>query len=188
MKIFLTDQAPNFEGLLRQLVTQPIMSYDRTKLQEKTTTIDIETERALEQIDLDVLFNYGIFPSNIMSYLTQWGQENRKMRVGDTILQQVFIPPIKQFSQKAVFGVRVNCIIDETDRKSFSYETVEGHVERGESSFTLERLGNGLIFKIRTFSEPGNFLTKLLGPILTVPYQSYCTRRALEHVKGQLER
>ena len=186
MKIYLTDQADNFDELLKQLTTKPTMTFDKTKLKEKTTTIDIKTEKTLGQIDLDFLFDYKIFPSNIMTFVTEWKKEKRKMKIGDTILQQVFIPPTKTFSQKIVFGVRINNIIDETERKGFSYVTIEGHVEKGESTFTIEKSHGGLIFKIMTFSEPGNLLTKLVGPIFTVPYQTYCTRTAMENVKRQI--
>jgi len=187
MKIYLTDQADNFDGLLKALTTKPAVTFDKTKLKEKTTTIDIKTEKTLGQINLDFLFDYKIFPSNIMTFLTQWGQEKRKMKIGDSVLQQAFIPPTKAFSQKIVFGVRINNIIDEADRKGFSYVTIEGHVEKGESTFTIEKMNSGLIFKIKTFSEPGNLFTKLVGPIFTVPYQTYCTRTALENVKRQIE-
>ena len=187
MKIYLTDQADNFHGLLKQLTTQPTMTFDKTKLKEKTTTIDIKNKKTLEQLNLDFLFDYKIFPSSILTSMTQWGQEKRKMKIGDTILQQVFIPPTKVFSQKIVFGVRINNIIDEADRKGFSYVTIEGHVEKGESTFTIEQNANGLIFKIKTFSAPGNLLTKLVGPIFTVPYQTFCTRTALKNVKRQIE-
>jgi Domain of unknown function (DUF1990) len=187
MKIYLTDQADNFDGLLKQLAIKPTMTFDKTKLKEKTTTIDIKTEKTLRQLNLDFLFDYKIFPSNIMTFMTQWEQENRKMKIGDTILQQAFIPPTKTFSQKIVFGVRINNIIDETDRKGFSYVTVDGHVEKGESTFTVENSNGGVIFKIKTFSEPGNLLTKMVGPIFTVPYQSYCTQTALDNVKKQIE-
>ncbi len=187
MKIHLTDQKDNFDGLLKQLATKPTMKFDKTKLKEKTTTIDIKTEKTLGQINLDFLFDYKIFPASIMTFLTQWGKEKRKMKIGDSILQQTFIPPTKTFSQKIVFGVRINNIIDEADKKGFSYVTIEGHVERGESTFTIEKSNSGLIFKITTFSEPGNLLTKLVGPIFTVPYQSYCTQTALKNVKRQIE-
>ena len=169
-------------------MTKPTMTFDKTKLKDKTTTINIKTEKTLEQINLDFLFNYQIFPSNIMTFKTQWGLEKRKMKIGDTILQQAFIPPTRTLSQKIVFGVRVNTIIDEADRKGFSYETIEGHVEKGESTFTIEKDDHGLIFKIKTFSKPGNLLTKLVGPIFTVPYQTYCTRAALYNVKRQIEK
>ncbi len=186
MKIYLTDQADNFDRLLKKMMTKPTMTFEKTKLKEKTTKIDIKTERTLGQLNLAFLFDYKIFPSNIMTFMTQWGQEKRKMKIGDTILQQVYIPPTKTFSQKIVFGVRISNTIDETERKGFSYETIEGHVEKGESTFTIEKVDGGLIFKIKTYSEPGNLLTKLVGPIFTVPYQTYCTRTALENVKRQI--
>lgn len=186
MKIYLTDQADNFKELLTELTTKPTMTFDKTKLKEKITTIDIKTDKKLETLNLEFLFDYKIFPSSIMTFLTQWGQEKRKMKIGDTILQQAFIPPTRVLSQKIIFGVRVNKIIDEADKKGFSYETIEGHVEKGESTFTIEKSNSGLTFKIKTFSEPGNILTRLAGPIFTVPYQTYCTRSALENVKNQI--
>ena len=187
MKIYLTDQADNFDGLLRALMTRPIMMFDKTKLKVKTSTIDIKTDRTWAQLSVDFLFDYKIFPSNIMTFKSQWRQEERKMKIGDTILQQVFIPPIRTYSQKIIFGVRIDSVIDETNRKGFSYVTIDGHVEKGESTFTIEKNDRGLIFNIKTFSEPGNFLTKLVGPIFTIPYQTYCTRAALENVKRQIE-
>jgi uncharacterized protein (UPF0548 family) len=58
----------------------------------------------------------------------------------------------------------------------------------GESTFTIEKSGESkLFFKIHTFSKPGNFLTKLVGPFFSIPYQSYCTKKALENVKRQIE-
>ncbi len=163
------------------------MPFDKRKLKEKVTAVHIKTDKRLDQLNLDFLFDYKIFPANIMTYMTQWGMEKRKMQIGDTILQQALIPPTSFFSQKIIFGVRINTIIDEVDRKGFSYETIEGHVEKGESAFTVEQTAQGFIFKIQTFSEPGNFLMKLVGPIFTVPYQGYCTRKALENVGRQIE-
>ena len=187
MRIYLTDQSHNFGKLLKQLQTEPTSAFNKTKLKEKTTTTCIKTNRTLKELDLGFFFNYQIFPPNIMTFMTQWNHEHRQMRIGDTILQQVFIPPTKTFSQKMVFGVRVNSVIDEPKRRGFSYVTIEGHVEKGESTFTVEESERGLVFKIRTFSEPGNLLTKIVGPIFTVPYQAYCTREALENVKRQIE-
>ena len=67
----------NFDGLLKQLTTKQTMTFDKTKLKEKTTTIDIKTEKTLGQINLDFLFDYKIFPSNILTFMTQWGHEKR---------------------------------------------------------------------------------------------------------------
>jgi hypothetical protein len=187
MNIYFANQFNNFERLLNNLIATPAMTFDKERLKEKVTTIRLYTSKPIEQLNLDFLFSYRIFPSHILTYRTQWGPKNRKMQIGDTILQQVFIPPIKGFSQKIVFGVRIHTIINEVNRKGFGYVTLEGHVEKGESIFTVEQESAGLIFKITTFSAPGNLLTRLMGPVFTVPYQAYCTRKALENVKKQIE-
>ena len=137
------------------------MTYDKTMLTEKTTTIDILTTKKLDQINPDFLFDYQIFPDNIMTFKTQWADEKRKMRIGDTIAQQVFIPPTKTFSQKIIFGVRINEIIDQAHKKGFTYETLEGPFENGISTFTVEQLDNKVAFEVQTYSTQGNFLTKL---------------------------
>ena len=187
LKIYLTDQTIHFERLLAELSTAPVMPFNKSKLKEKTSLIALNTTQKLDQLNLDFLFDYQIFPTSIMSFKAQWQQEQREMSIGDTILQQVFIPPTQFFSQKIIFGVKINSIILETTRKGFSYETIEGHVEKGESTFTIEETGTGLIFKIKTFSEPGNLLTKLVAPIFSLPYQTYCTNKAMENVKQQIE-
>jgi len=74
------------------------------------------------------------------------------------------------------------------DKKGFSYETLEGHVEKGISTFTVEQIDNSkLIFRVCTYSSPDNILTKLLGPIFSIPYQTFCTKSALRNVKRQIE-
>ena len=164
------------------------MKYDRSKLTEKTTEIPIHTTKELQELNTDFFFDYKIFPSNIMTCLTQWAIEKREMQIGDTIVQQAFIPPFRHVSQKIIFGVRINDIINEPTRIGFSYETLNGHVEKGISIFTIEKTAEQkTIFKVHTFSQPGNLLTKLVGPIFSVPYQTYCTRRGLVNVKQQLE-
>jgi hypothetical protein len=39
MKIFLTDQAGNFVNLLKELEAEPVMTFDKSKLNEKTTIL-----------------------------------------------------------------------------------------------------------------------------------------------------
>jgi uncharacterized protein (UPF0548 family) len=136
---------------------------------------------------LHLLSDYAIFPSAIMRHLSEWHYHRRAMRVGDTIVQQVRIPPAGIFSLKLVFGVRIRAIIDEPGRKGFRYATLRGHPERGLSTFTFERSGNNLIFCIHTYSTPGNFLAWILGPVFTRPFQAYCTRQALKWVKRQYQ-
>ena len=188
MKIYLTNQAEKFPKHLEFLEQQPVKQYERSKLTEKTTVISIDTRKELQKLDTHFFFDYKIFPTNIMTYLTQWGFEKRQMQVGDTIVQQAFIPPSRHFSQKMIFGVRINEIINEPTRIGFSYETLIGHVEKGISIFTIESTKDKkTIFKVHTFSEPGNFLTKLVGPFFSVPYQTFCTQQGLLNVKRQLE-
>jgi hypothetical protein len=189
MKIYLTDQERNFVKHLQKLKNASVMRYDKTELKENATIISIDTQKRLADLDTEFLFDYKIFPSNIMTYLTEWQHENRAMQVGDTIVQQAFIPPFRNLSQKIIFGVRINEIIKETTRIGFSYETLEGHVEKGISIFTVEQTDKAqIVFKVHTFSKPGNLLTQLVGPIFSVPYQTFCTSKGLANVKQQLER
>jgi hypothetical protein len=52
----------------------------------------------------------------------------------------------------------------------------------------MEQVDKDIIFKIQTFSTPGNILAKLLGPIFSIPYQTFCTKTALKNVKRLLEK
>ncbi|RYE44086.1 MAG: DUF1990 family protein [Sphingobacteriales bacterium] len=164
------------------------MNYDRSNLKEKVSMTSIDTTKKRTELNTDVIFDYKIFPINIMASLTQWAAEKREMRVGDTIVQQVYIPPYLHFSQKIIFGVRINAIINEPGKIGFSYETLNGHVEKGISIFTLEKTANNAsLFKVNTFSQPATFLTQLMGPIFSIPYQTFCTQQALLYVKRQLQ-
>lgn len=188
MNIYLTDQTSKFPQHLDKLLRFSVMTYDKEKLVEKVTTADIDTAKSFADLDLNFLFDYKIFPNKILTFMTQWNFEQRIMKVGDTIVQQICIPPFGQLSQKIIFGVRINEVINEPTRKGFSYETLSGHVEKGVSTFTVEQTADKkIIFKVQTFSKPGNILTQLIGPIFSVPYQTYRTRQAINNVKRQLE-
>ena len=108
MKIYLADQKSKFKEHLDLLVTKKVIAYDKSRLTLKTSTIEIVTTKKINQLNLDFLFDYQIFPNNIMTFKNQWALDNRKMKLGDTIAQQVFIPPVRTFSQKIIFGVRIN--------------------------------------------------------------------------------
>lgn len=188
MRIYLTDQSKKFAQHLELLKRQPVMRYDKARLVEKTTIIPIDTIKELQALSTGFFFDYKIFPTSIMTFLAEWNFESRNMQVGDTIVQQAFIPPFRRFSQKIIFGVRIKDIINEPTRVGFSYETLRGHVEKGISIFTIEKTEDRkTIFKVHTFSTPGNILTQLVGPIFSVPYQTFCTRQGLSNVKRQLE-
>ncbi len=187
MKIAFFNQKDRFKKYLDELKHLPVMDYDPNALLEKITSIEIRGVSHLNQLDLQFFFDYRIFPENILSGYPQWRDEQRSIQAGDTILQQVYLPPIPKFSQKALFGVRIKEVIREEKRLGFSYETLKGHVECGISYFTIEETDGKIQFNIQTFSKPGNFFTRMLGPIFSVPYQTYCTKKALKHVKQQIE-
>ncbi|MFC0774809.1 DUF1990 family protein [Terrimonas alba] len=187
MKVYRNNQKPDFPVHLNLLKAQPVSNYDITRLTEKTSSITINTNKGLAELDTGFFFAYEIFPSHIMSFLTQWSYEQRQMNIGDTIVQQAFIPPVGFLSQKIIVGVRIKEIIHEPNKMGFSYETIRGHVEKGLSTFTIEKSADKTIFRIHTFSKPGALLSKLAAPFFSIPYQSYCTRQALKYVKQQLE-
>ncbi|MCH8904020.1 MAG: DUF1990 family protein [Bacteroidetes bacterium] len=183
MKIFLTDQKHNLPKLLEGLKEKSVRAYDINRMTEKVSIININQAPS----DYKFLFDYKIFPENIMTFLTEWKLDNREMNIGDTIVQQIYLPPTRLFSQKVIFGVRINELIDEPGIRGFSYETLEGHIEKGVSTFTLEQKDGETLFKIRTFSTPGNMFIKIMAPVFSVPYQTFCTTRALKYVKRQIE-
>lgn len=186
MKIYLTDQYGKLPQHIDFLKQRNVMVYEKSTLKEKTTILGIDTQKPLAHFRLDFLFDYKIFPGHIMTSLTQWALENRRMKVGDTVAQQVYIPPTKTLSQKLVFGVRISEIIDTPYKKGFSYETLEGHVEKGISAFTVEQQNGRILFRIQTHSTPSSPLSRFLGPIFSLPYQAFCTREALKHVAALL--
>jgi len=188
MKVYLTDQSKYFPQHLEFFKRQPVMLYSKSKMKEKTTVISIAGTTGAQNLNTQFFFDYKIFPGNIMSYWTQWNAEGRQMQIGDTIVQQVFIPPFRHLSQKIILAVRINEIIREPTKIGFSYETLEGHVEKGISIFSIEETKEQrTIFKVHTFSKPGNLISKLVAPIFSIPYQAFCTRQGLRNVKRQLE-
>lgn len=184
MQIFLTNQQSRFHRFLEQFRTTPVMPYDLKQLKEKSTAIPVGITSP--EAGFQVLLGYRIFPPSIMSHYTQWAAEGRTMQPGDVIVQQICLPPFPGFSMKILAGVRIREIIREPDRVGFSYETLQGHAERGISTFTLEKTKEGVVFRIHTFSEAPGAFQRFLAPLFASPYQDYCTRKALQHVQGLL--
>jgi uncharacterized protein (UPF0548 family) len=156
-------------------------------LPEKTTDIALGCSAPLGFYRADFLFAYDIFPSFIMRAEAQWIRENRAMRVGDVIVQRAVLPPIG-FGLCAEFAVRISTIFSEPGKVGFAYETLAGHLERGLSEFYFEERDGEIFFVIHTHSEPGHWLSRLGGGLLMFPYQSWCTRQALRHVKQRFHR
>ncbi len=179
MEIYLTDQSKHFKKHLEVLKKLSVISYNKKQLAHKISSIELDC--SFSDFNFAELFNYHIFPFNILSAYPQWNKENRSVQAGDTIVQQINIPPFKKLSQRIIVGVKVKEVIDRENCKGFSYETLQGHVEKGISLFQIEQVNNKTFFKIETYSAPAQSMLKLIKPISSW-YQDYCTEKALNNV------
>ncbi|MFI5657795.1 DUF1990 family protein [Streptomyces sp. NPDC051684] len=60
---------------------------------------------------------------------------------------------------------RVVRVVRDDSRIGFAYGTLPGHPERGEEAFLVERAADDIVwFRIRAFSRPGRWYTRLGGP------------------------
>ena len=80
-------------------------------------------------------------------------------------------------------GVNIPCrvvsVVDEPDRRGFSYGSLPGHPESGEESFLLVRGADGVLtFTVSAFSRPASTLSRLGGPV-TGWVQRWMTTRYL---------
>ena len=61
---------------------------------------------------------------------------------------------------------RVLQVLEEPERRGFTYGTLPGHPEAGEEQFLLEHLDDGrILFTITAYSRPASALAKLGAPI-----------------------
>jgi len=159
---------------------------DAESLPERTTSIDLGVSGPIGNWRTDFLFEYDIFPSWIMRFEAEWATKERRMSIGDVIVQRAILPPVG-FGICLEFAVRVCSIIKEEGRIGFAYETLAGHAERGRSEFYFEEKGELILFTIRTLSEPGHWTSQCAEKVFTLPYQAWCTRRALDHVRRRFQ-
>ena len=62
--------------------------------------------------------------------------------------------------------VEVVAVTAEPDRVGFAYGTLAGHPEQGEERFEVALLEDGAVeARIRAFSRPGRWFTRLAGPV-----------------------
>jgi hypothetical protein len=176
MKIFITDQKKHFPTHLFKLKKHDIIPYQKENLKHKISQQLINGR--FNNLSFDSIFDYKIFPSNILTAYPQWIMENRKIQVGDIIVQQINIPPFNNLSQRIIVGVKIKEVLNSDNCKGFSYETLRGHVEKGISTFTIEPKNNRLVFTIETYSAPANAFLNLFQPLSSL-YQDYCTKKAL---------
>lgn len=179
---------------IRPCALGPSLSFDEAKatsrnfadqraFPERTSAIALGVAGPIRKWQTEFLFDYLIFPAAIMRFEAEWGKKRRKMEVGDVILQRAVMPPIG-FGVCLEFAVRVSALIQEEKRLGFAYETLFGHAESGVSEFYFEDRDGQLFFTIHTFSQPGHWTARVAKHLFTLPYQAWCTRRALANVRG----
>lgn len=183
MKIFFTDQQKHFERHLVELKDSNVIPYQRGLIKHKVHKQIIHN--SFSDLFFSGFFDYKIFPTHILTALPQWIEENRTIQPGDTIVQQINIPPSSILSQRLIMGVRIKEVFNSDSCKGFSYETLTGHVEKGISTFKIEPQKNFSVFTIETHSAPGLAFLKLFQPFSTL-YQDYCTNQALLNVSLML--
>ncbi|MGA4670134.1 DUF1990 family protein [Propionibacteriaceae bacterium Y1923] len=83
---------------------------------------------------------------------------------------------------RGVFAVVAPCrvveVLDEPDRRGFTYRALPGHPEAGVERFVVVRDGSGVWFRIEAASAPATWWARLGGP-LTRLVQNRVTRRYL---------
>jgi hypothetical protein len=151
-------------------------------LRERVCSIKIVSNASpIADYDTRFFFDYDIFPRLIMSTHREWQLERRRIKLGDVIIQRIFVPPLGG-GMCVECAVRICGVVNEAHRCGFSYETLMGHIEKGVSEFYLHKKNENIVFTIQTRSGPGHWLTSVIRPF-AVAYQRWCTRQALLHVR-----
>ena len=88
-------------------------------------------------------------------------EADREVALGVRALLRVRVGPVPVQAPVEVVVVTV-----EPDRVGFAYGTLAGHPERGEERFEVLLRGDGSVeARIRAFSRPGRWFTRLAGPV-----------------------
>lgn len=178
IRILRPHQTPSFAGVkaASRNFNDPLI------LPEKTSSIALDLSGSIHKFRTDFLFDYQIFPKTIMHFSAEWISQHRKMMIGDVIIQRALMPPIG-FGLCLEFAVRITALIQEDKRVGFAYETLSGHAESGVSEFYFEERSSQIFFTIHTFSEPGHWISRYSKHLFTLPYQRWCTQKALVNVR-----
>jgi uncharacterized protein (UPF0548 family) len=124
------------------------------------------------------LLTYRIFPPRLMR--AEVCSDDGRIHEGTTIVQHVALGPLRL--EAAVRVVRVWRNRDgDAEEIGFTYATLQGHPERGISTFRIRRSDQGHItFLIDARSRPGSLLTRLTRPFAR-RFQRQATEAALAH-------
>jgi uncharacterized protein (UPF0548 family) len=111
---------------------------------------------------VEALLNWKMFDLGWVSLC--W--PDAEIEVGTTVAALA-----RHFGFWSLHPARVVFLVDDDDartrRKGFAYGTLQGHGERGEETFIIERLhaDDSVWYDLRSFSRPGQPLTTLGYPI-----------------------
>lgn len=144
-----TDRSDGTEGVLDHYV------------REVTGPAASDSASLFAQLE-ERLLRYDIFPPVLMR--AEVCSEDGKLREGTTIVQRVAVGP---FTLEAAVRVVEVWHVQDAHRTEtgFTYVTLEGHPERGASSFRLSRSSGGpIVFSIDARSRPGSLLTRVGRP------------------------
>jgi hypothetical protein len=130
----------------------------------------------------------------------------REYRFADPgIITGIFVPdmPLEQrvmllrgraFGLTFWFGTKVGAVIDERRQGEggeqqvwgFNYQTLEGHLERGQMEFTVIKLleSGKVAFRINAFSQAGD----IRNPIIRLGFRLFGRRVQLRFIKRSMER
>ena len=88
-------------------------------------------------------------------------ETDRAVALGVRALLRMRVGPVPVRAPVEVVVVTV-----EPDRVGFAYGTLAGHPERGEEAFEVVLRADGSVeARIRAFSRPGRWFTRLAGPV-----------------------
>lgn len=181
MKLNLSWRPPRLTLANAYLLDRNFSSPESLPL--RSTSIDLPL---VSTPPLETVFDYRIFPPHIMRSVVSWADRPGGMSPGDLIIQRVFIPPIG-CGICLEFAVRIVSVSRTGPLLGFSYETLLGHPESGIAEFILDTSATPPRFTIRTRSQPGHWLARLLNRIFSTPYQAWCTWSALRTVRSAFE-
>lgn len=115
------------------------------------------------------LINFDVLPPELLEITTQWNVEERLPQAGDLIIQRTHLFKIGSFRLVDVLSAgQIVQIVDESRHFSLQYVTVKGHPEKGTSTYTITCTDDDrVLFTMQPISKPGNWLTRLVNPIIT---------------------
>jgi uncharacterized protein (UPF0548 family) len=119
------------------------------------------------------LSRYDVFPPTLM-------RPRVCSRTGLVTKDVVIIQRVRLGIAVFEAAVKVVATWDTTDESGFTYATLEGHPERGISTFRVVREGAIVRFEIEAVSQPGSPITRVFRPI-SRRFQVSATRAALAY-------